>query len=47
MMNSAVFAAADISALDTSVTALATGLIAVFLIGTAYAYVRKYLPGKK
>jgi len=44
---SAIFTAADISGLDTSVTALATGLVAVALIGTAYAYVRKYLPGKK
>lgn len=47
MVNSAVFAAADVSTLGTSVSTMAVALVGVMLIGVGYAYVRKYLPGKK
>jgi len=43
----AIFTAADVAGLDTSVSALAVALVGVMLIGVGYSYVRKYLPGKK
>lgn len=43
----AIFTAANISGLSANVTTLATGFVAVALIGTGFYYVTKYLPGKK
>jgi len=41
MVNSAVFAAADISTLSTDVSAILVGLVGVSLLFVAYRYLRK------